>query len=383
MHYNFPVIRTIHDVLPAIADSKEFSVIDKGDYQVINYFITTPDTFPSIQTLDRDANNKAIRRECRGIIFDKEGNIIARRLHKFFNVNEKPETTHIDLSQPHTILVKLDGSMITPFLVNDEVRWGTKMGETDISLQVQQFVDDHQDYVKFAELLIALGATPIFEWCSRKQRIVIDHPKDKLILIAIRHNISGEYWSYNSICSWAGGWHIPVVEEIPGKLCSMEQLIDYTRGLEDEEGYVVRFDDGHMVKIKSEWYVRIHKAKELISSEKRIIANIINNTLDDVKPFLPEADLEYISTYEKNFWLRLWNNIDEFEELYQKLVQNDVPKKEFAINYTKLNGLVRNYIFNRYNGKDGETYIIDYIRKNISTGRKLNSIKWLWTESYK
>ena len=52
---------------------------------------------------------------------------------KFFNVNEREETLiqHIDFSQPHLILEKLDGSMITPFEVDSRIRWGTKMGLTD------------------------------------------------------------------------------------------------------------------------------------------------------------------------------------------------------------------------------------------------------------
>lgn len=37
--------------------------------------------------------------------------MLARRLHKFFNINEMDETTeeNIDLTQPHYILEKADG----------------------------------------------------------------------------------------------------------------------------------------------------------------------------------------------------------------------------------------------------------------------------------
>ena len=48
---------------------------------------------------------------------------MSRRLHKFFNFNERPETSieNIDFSQRHWILEKLDGSMITAIWTNDKL----------------------------------------------------------------------------------------------------------------------------------------------------------------------------------------------------------------------------------------------------------------------
>ena len=80
----------------------------------------------------------------------KDGNILSRRFHKFFNVGEREETLidKIDLNQPHTILEKLDGSMVTPIINPDtgELFWGTKMGRTDISEDVAEFVEDKPEY---------------------------------------------------------------------------------------------------------------------------------------------------------------------------------------------------------------------------------------------
>ena len=99
MNYEFPTIRNISDVLPAIEGRDEFVVAEKDGYTVINYNVMMADTF--------DCN---IRRECRGIIFgSKTGDIIRRPFHKFFNVNEREETQDhvVDLSRPHAILDKL------------------------------------------------------------------------------------------------------------------------------------------------------------------------------------------------------------------------------------------------------------------------------------
>jgi RNA ligase len=51
-------------------------------------------------------------RECRGLIFNAEtGEVISRRLHKFFNIGELPETQaeKVDITRPHIILEKMDG----------------------------------------------------------------------------------------------------------------------------------------------------------------------------------------------------------------------------------------------------------------------------------
>lgn len=206
MHYPFPKIESLDDVLPAIEGRDEFIVAKREHYTVVNYLVVMDDTFPEVKTAGGSAlmreeatRHKAIRRECRGLVFGNDGKVISRRLHKFFNVNERDETQadKIDLSKPHVILEKLDGSMITPIPIGDGIRWGTKMGVTEVALGAEEFVAKNPQYQELARWCIDNGKTPIFEWVSRKQRIVIDYEEDDLILIAIRDNITGEYMPYS------------------------------------------------------------------------------------------------------------------------------------------------------------------------------------------
>jgi hypothetical protein len=69
----------------------------------------------------------------------------------------------------------------------------SKMGITDVALQAEEFVGANPKYLDFASWCISNQLTPLFEWCSRKQKIVIDYPEDKLVLLAVRNNITGEY----------------------------------------------------------------------------------------------------------------------------------------------------------------------------------------------
>lgn len=204
MNYNFPEIKHINEVLPAIDGSVEFIVVDKGDYKVINYVVMNDDTFPEIHGMHTlagpvDPIMNAIRRECRGLVFDQNGVLINRRFHKFFNVNERPETAleKIDWSKPHYILEKLDGSMVSPCKINGHIRWMTKMGITDTSMEAEYFVATHPEYQLFADEMLSSGYTPIFEWVSNKNRIVLDYPEDNLILTAIRNMYNGRYLPYS------------------------------------------------------------------------------------------------------------------------------------------------------------------------------------------
>lgn len=376
MKYQFPKIKHIDDVLPAIEGRNEFVVAERDGYKVVNYMVAMSDTFPEV-----DDEHSAIRRECRGIIFDEKGNLIARRLHKFFNVNERDETLlhKIDLSQPHVILEKLDGSMITPFYVGDKIRWGTKMGLTDVAKPVEDFVARHPEYEEFAELCFARSQIPIFEWCSRSQRIVVDYPEDRLVLIAIRNINTGEYKSYAQMKTYAEAYKLECVKAYPGTVESMQHLIDNIRGQEGIEGYVIRFDDGHMVKIKGDWYVRIHKVKDSIAREKNIIDLIVNEKIDDAKAFMLDSDRERVEDFEEKFWKGVTDSVTLYEDMFRSFQFIYNNKKEFAIGCSQtLHPLTKGIMFSLWDGKNARDIVLDMIRRNLGTQTKVDSVRSLW-----
>lgn len=63
---------------------------------------------------------------------------------KFFNIGETEESMpeRIDLSRPHIVLNKLDGSMIGPFVtpIDGRLRYGSKKGITPLTTVVEDFV---------------------------------------------------------------------------------------------------------------------------------------------------------------------------------------------------------------------------------------------------
>ena len=404
MKYQFPHIEHIDDVLPAIEGRNEFIVADREWGKVVNYMVSMIDTFPAVNTV-RMANGTeqmegkdsgpifetnedylaAIRRECRGLLFYPDGRIMSRRLHKFFNINERDETQFhdIDFTQPHMILEKLDGSMITPVYTEHGIRWGTKMGITEVSMQAEVFVAGKPQYALFAEWCKIMRLTPIFEWCSRKQRIVIDYPEDRLVLIALRHNTTGEYKSFNDLIVLGLEFDIEVVKTYHGNAKSMSHLMQETKDVEGMEGYIIRFDDGHMLKIKGEWYLRIHKTKDNLIHEKNVIDLLVNEKMDDAKAFMLDDDRHRVEQFETDFWMGIAEVVRRYNDYFQTvIVGQGIDRKTWAINHLNTikqqNPHTPGIIFGMYDGKDAHKLVVDIISRHTSTQTRIDEVRILW-----
>lgn len=384
----FSLIRNISDILPAIQGKDEFIVAEKEGYVVVNYNVMFEDTFQDSEESgisEQESLYRYLRREARGIIFDsKTGDIVRRPFHKFFNVNEREETQDhvVDLSRPHAILEKLDGSMIAPFIVNGQMIWGTKMGATDVAKPVEQFVAAHPQYVEFANKFIRLGWTPIFEWCSRKQRIVLDYKEDQLVLTAMRKRETGFYAYHETLQHLGVVYNIPVVRAFEPQT-DMKAFLEYVAGLEDLEGFVVRFDDGHMVKLKCHWYLQIHRAKEAILQDRNIVELILDEHLDDVKAHLPAEDRDRLTKFENDFNLAISKIVAKIFAEHLALRISFMDRKTFAVDHAhKHDSFIRPILFRIFDNESGQgdirELVVNTIRNNLSKTAKYEAIRDAW-----
>ncbi len=386
---DFPIIRNISDVLPYIEGRDEFIVADKESYRVINYNVMFEDTFlhPEEEGISVDEKiTRQMRRECRGIIFDAvTGDIIRRPYHKFKNVNEAPETQadRIDLSRPHRILEKLDGSMIAPFIVDGKMIWGTKMGATDVAKPVEEFVKNNPQYVEFAHFMIGRGYTPIFEWCSRKQRIVLDYKEDQLILTAVRGIQDGLYAHLGGLQDVGAYHNIPVVRAFEmHKEMDMKAFLEYVRDLEDLEGFVVRFDDGHMLKLKCHWYLQIHKAKEAILQDRNIVELILEEHLDDIKAHLHAEDRDRLTQFESNFNGLMDRGAKAISQTMFLIRGANTERKDFALNhaqnYDQFTRAVAFKIWDDCSYENTLRVMREAVRNNLGRTAKYEAIRDAW-----
>lgn len=317
---HFPISH-INDVLPFVSNRKDFVIADKGDYTVIDYVFAGEDTF------DHPA-----RIECRGIKFAPDGSVLARPLQKFFNIGERPETqpSVLDFSQPHVIMDKLDGSMIHPAIVDDEVVFMTRMGRTDVARKAERHLTPD-----LANLLRDYGHdfTHIFEWTAPDNRIIVRYDESKLTLLAVRHNRTGEYLSQAYVDRIGVALGVPSVKAHGPSHTNAADFLAYARAIQGAEGFVVRFDSGLWVKAKGDDYVLKHRAKDSILQEKNILALVLNGGLDDVLPLLDQADAKAAREYAENVecgiavtanWL--WERVANAEDMTQKdFALNAVP----------------------------------------------------------
>jgi T4 RnlA family RNA ligase len=389
MNYKFPVITHIDQVLPYVKDHPSFVVVEKDGYTVINYIMMGNDTFPDI--IDYDENNpehykSAILRECRGLIFcSYSGKILRRAYHKFFNLGEKEELhpDRINWNTKYEIDEKLDGSMITPIKLGDNIRWTTKMGITDIAMDVEVFIEKNLKFKQFADYCSAANITPIFEWCSRSNKVVIDHPEDKLILTSLRNTYSGTYWNKEHTKTIALIADIPVVTNYDTKL-DIHAFVDELKTQEGIEGIVLNFESGHKVKVKTEWYVQIHRAKENLNHEKRVIELIQSGNVDDVLPFLMEDDRKRLSDYVENFQRGKFAVAVAITKLLAKYAGLKLDRKTFSLDYSKHNEPNYNaVIWKFWDNKDATIveileYIDKIINKNLSSQTTVDKARSLW-----
>ena len=372
MNYAFPVINTINDVLPAIAGRDEFVVAERDFGTVINYLVAMPDTF---KMEGPDDVMGAIRRECRGLIFDLEGRIMSRPFHKFFNVNEKEETqAHmLDLSRPHTVMDKLDGSMIRPVRMHGLIRLATKMGVTDIAIEAERLIDGNQ--YAWLEYMMDNGFTPIFEYVAPTNKIVVEYAEAKLILTAVRETVSGAYLN-----NLRFGAPFEVVRT-DSSIHDFNAYLAFKRGETLREGDIIRFADGHMVKVKNDWYVQIHKTKDIVRVDRNIVELVLGETIDDTRAMLDPSDLVRVDEVERAFWAAFENTEGRLlglEMLARTIYGADKKRIALEMAPNLINKQDGGFIFKLIDGYAIRDLLLDHCKKNIGSTPKYEALmEWM------
>jgi len=278
--------------------------------------------------------------------------------------------------------ILVHNSMIRALPTKDGYRLATKMGPTDVAAQVEPFVAARPNIDRFIRDTLSQGYTAIFEWCSRKQTIVCDYPEDRLVLTAVRHIRTGEYLTYRQMQELASDYQLDLVRAYPGNVENMEALVRETHEMEGEEGWIIRWADGHMAKLKSAWYVRIHRAKDALTQEKNLLELILEEKLDDVKGFLPVEDLARVENYERAFWQGVAVAADTWKRRYGVIkVEHGSDRKSFALDtkYQNLDGNLKSAVFRYWDQADPnwQEAVLDVIRKNLGTQTKVDDVRKL------
>jgi len=178
-------------------------------------------------------------------------------------------------------------------------------------------------------------------------------------------------------------YNIPVVRAFEPQT-DMKYFLEYVRDLEDLEGFVVRFDDGHMIKLKCDWYVQIHKAKEAILQDRNIVEIILDEKLDDIKAHLPAEDRDRLTQFESAINTAINISVSDIRIELDSLLRNGVDRKTFAMGRAQeLDGYIRPIIFRLFGREDVSREEIDglvrnTIRNNLGRTVKYEAIRDVW-----
>jgi RNA ligase len=277
--------------------------------------------------------------------------------------------------------------MLTPLFVKGGVRWCTKMGLTQVAGPVDEFTRGNHAILSFVTNALLADMTPIFEWCSRKQRIVIDYPEDRLVLTAMRVNDTGRYVDYKTLVKFAADYGIEVVRALPGNAENIRVFMDEAMDLEGSEGYIIRFDNGHMLKVKGLWYCQLHNTLDQLRFEKDVIRLILGDKLDDAKPFLPPDLVRCADNFAQDLFKAIASQGERLYWIAQVAHDNfNGSKKRFAqetVNGDKTNAPYAALLFSIWDRlEEGEAGAAALVRATVAnaTGSqgKVNAARYLF-----
>ena len=267
-----------------------------GQYKIctFSYFLCEYEYF--VKPLPEEPHINAF--DMRGVtfIFDTDGKLWKRflMLPKFFNLNQVESTQYDKVKDKliSSIMVKEDGSLIAFILTPDMNLFAKTIAGigNEQSVKAYDLLIKNSDNIKWIKAILELGYTPLFEYVSYDNRIVLNYRGSTLKFIGLRGNDSEEFIPAASIKEINIG--LPdTIEIIKSENYTLDELIEKAKSEKEKEGWVIRFVDGQLIKIKTVWYCDTHYMRtENVFREDYIIRNYLTETLDDI---VAQLDLEY------------------------------------------------------------------------------------------
>lgn len=276
--YQVPMPLTLDLSLSAIKHNPEFVVNRDGALATIYYrWYESTSFFPGPN--DSSVVDSLIRRNLRGTIFSLlNGEAISLPFHKFFNLDENTEVQLDEVIKREKDLVKitekLDGSMIhffmhpTKKILLSATRKSYRTPQAQAALELLE--KDKDCYEKVKKLVLD-GWTPIFEYISPRNRIVIEYPASQLVYLVSRNRFTGNYFYHD----------FPIV---PRSFKSpLRDIFDYIKEQEFMEGVVLHFENPYLfVKVKTPWYLVRHKFFASSLPKYKFYEAVLNNMFDDL-----------------------------------------------------------------------------------------------------
>ena len=251
--------------------------------------------------------------QCRGLVLDDKGRVVAKPFKKFFNIEENK---HIP-SDEFVIHDKLDGSLGILFCYEGEWIMASRGSFTsDQAVKAQEILDNTTGW----KCVVNKNYTYLFEIIYKENRIVIDYGDDeKLVLLGLVSNLDGV--EYTADCIKQDVFEIPYQYNYSNVECLK------TQNYVNKEGFVVTYNNGQKVKVKLDWYLVRHKIVWNLTN-KLVWEHLKEDTLQDLIDTIPDEFYDGI----KDFIEELSDEYLELEETYYNIYKSlcHLERKAYA-----------------------------------------------------
>lgn len=252
----------------------------KDGYKIstFNYFICDYKDFNN--PILEDPSIKAF--EMRGVtyVFNKDNSLFRRYLMipKFFNINQNDTVQYDDVKHKEieSVTEKEDGSLVAFMQLPNGKLFTKTIGttENELSRKAYQCLKNKEE-IEYIREVISKGYTPLFEYVSLYNRIVLKYNANAdLRLICLRNNDTGE------IIMSPENSPFNTVKKLN---FTLDELIEKSKTEENKEGWVIQFKDGTLLKIKTKWYFNLHQIRtENVFREDYIVRMYLEDKLDEI-----------------------------------------------------------------------------------------------------
>ena len=234
---------------------------------------------------------------CRGLVLDRDYQLIARPLPKFFNLSEYQGT--LPAGVPN-IYEKLDGSLI--ILFHYQGQWEVASRGSFASDQAQMarvLLANYQHQVAQLDR----EYTYLFEIIYPSNRIVVDYGSvQRLVLLAAVQTQTGVELDHTSV-DWVDRAETYPATTLPEWLKSIDET---ESELNNHEGFILKWPNGFRLKYKLADYVRLHRiitriqAKDIWAclSEHQDLAQFLDSVPDEFYNWVKDTKLALETQYQ-------------------------------------------------------------------------------------
>ncbi|MEL7242858.1 MAG: RNA ligase [Cyanobacteria bacterium J06573_2] len=227
----------------------------------------------------------------RGLVIDtKKQAVIATPFPKFFNFGEAKVWGADEVSGEILVYQKYDGSLGIVFWDGFKWRVVTRGSfDSDAAIWGQKWLDENINTD-----LLEVGNTYLLEIIYLGNRIVVPYDFQGMVLLSA-YDINGYEYSRSQAKSLADKLEIKITEV--EKFESVNKLIEAAETLDSKsEGWVIRFANGHRLKIKGAEYCRLHR---LASQVTPLAIWEIMKEGDDTEAIRKELPEEHLQEFDK------------------------------------------------------------------------------------